>query len=91
MHLVGSRLSEAVDPIETEPHRWLGVWIWFSERGKSEAVAFEVHKQRRGRKEPKERLWHPISTAKSGGKKKSEDKRATRPCHPRSVRGAPAK
>ncbi|OME77747.1 hypothetical protein BK122_25170, partial [Paenibacillus pabuli] len=35
------------------------------------------------------RLWHPISTAKSGGKKKSEDKRATRPCHPRSVRGAP--
>ncbi|MGX1826956.1 hypothetical protein ACWIE6_01780, partial [Paenibacillus taichungensis] len=22
-----SRLSEAVDPIETEPHRWLGVWI----------------------------------------------------------------
>jgi len=86
-----SRPSKAVDPIDTEPHRWLGVWIWFSERGKSEADAFEVHKQRRGRKEPKERLWHPISPAKSGRKKKSEDKRATRPSHPRSVRGAPQK
>ncbi|OPG94246.1 hypothetical protein B2I21_33855 [Chryseobacterium mucoviscidosis] len=48
-----------------------------------------MHKQRRGRKEQKERLWHPISTAKSGRKKKSEDKRATRPYHPRSDRGAP--
>ncbi|MBB6023211.1 hypothetical protein HNR77_004311 [Paenibacillus sp. JGP012] len=38
----------------------------------------------RGRKEPRVRVWHPISTARSGEKRNRRTRRAPRPSRPRT-------
>ncbi|OAX50619.1 hypothetical protein gpAD87_20680 [Paenibacillus sp. AD87] len=90
MHLVGRVARAKRDPIDTEPHRWLGVGF-SSASVEAKLLLLRCTSSVGGGRSRRSDFGIRFQPPRAVGKKKSEDKRATRPCHPRSVRGAPAK